>query len=89
MAYNRPWKTLPLEDIKVRVNSDGVIEEDSNAVLGKLFVLQVYLILLIVFNGLIGSSFLIVLNNKVFTTHLTIMHIHFILKQDGYFSIFT
>lgn len=35
MAYDRPWKTLPIEDLKVKTAEDGSIDEDSQAVLGK------------------------------------------------------
>lgn len=35
VAYNRPWKTLPLEDIKVNRNNNSPINEDnSDAILG-------------------------------------------------------
>ena len=35
VAYDRPWKTLPLDDI--RINSEGAAQEDAvNAILGEL-----------------------------------------------------
>ena len=35
VAYDRPWKTLPLDDI--RINGEGAAQEDAvNAILGEL-----------------------------------------------------
>lgn len=34
VAYDRPWKTLPLADIKVKTDSNGDLG-DCNAILGE------------------------------------------------------
>lgn len=35
VAYDRPWKTLPVEDIKVKEGGDGAIDGATHAVLGE------------------------------------------------------